>query len=241
MKAQGPGPKNIITEASEQCSSEQITLGPGEIWNHSSGRLMAQHCRRRPGNKEWVYWWRTVLSGATFYLVHIFLHSTSRQSPRQKLRAILKQFNGRKFSQEREPAKDSGTLTSSNCRKTLPPLNLKEQGQKKNVFISYGCYNELPQTWCLKTTDLGLPWWRSGWESACQCRGQGTQVRALVWEDPTCRGATRPVSHNYWACASGACAAIMRGPRTTMKSGPHLPQLEKALAQKRRPNTTINK
>ena len=26
---------------------------------------------------------------------------------------------------------------------------------------------------------------------------QGTQVRALVWEGPTCRGATRPVSHNY--------------------------------------------
>ena len=26
---------------------------------------------------------------------------------------------------------------------------------------------------------------------------QKTQVRALVWEDPTCRGATRPVSHNY--------------------------------------------
>ena len=26
---------------------------------------------------------------------------------------------------------------------------------------------------------------------------QGTRVRALVWEDPTCRGATKPVSHNY--------------------------------------------
>ena len=26
---------------------------------------------------------------------------------------------------------------------------------------------------------------------------QRTRVRALVWEDPTCRGATRPVSHNY--------------------------------------------
>ena len=26
---------------------------------------------------------------------------------------------------------------------------------------------------------------------------QGTRVRALVWEDLTCRGATRPVSHNY--------------------------------------------
>ena len=24
---------------------------------------------------------------------------------------------------------------------------------------------------------------------------QGTRVRALVWEDPTCRGATGPVSH----------------------------------------------
>ena len=26
---------------------------------------------------------------------------------------------------------------------------------------------------------------------------QGTWVQALVREDPTCRGATRPVSHNY--------------------------------------------
>ena len=26
---------------------------------------------------------------------------------------------------------------------------------------------------------------------------QGTRVRALAWEDPTCRGAAGPVSHNY--------------------------------------------
>ena len=26
---------------------------------------------------------------------------------------------------------------------------------------------------------------------------QGTRVQALVQEDPTCRGATKPVSHNY--------------------------------------------
>ena len=26
---------------------------------------------------------------------------------------------------------------------------------------------------------------------------QGTWVRALVWEDPTCREAAGPVSHNY--------------------------------------------
>ena len=26
---------------------------------------------------------------------------------------------------------------------------------------------------------------------------QGTRVRALVWEDPTCQGATKPVHHSY--------------------------------------------
>ena len=32
-------------------------------------------------------------------------------------------------------------------------------------------------------------------------------------EDPTCHGATRPVSHNYWACVSGACAPQQERPR----------------------------
>ena len=26
---------------------------------------------------------------------------------------------------------------------------------------------------------------------------QGTRVQGLVWEDPTCRGKTKPVRHNY--------------------------------------------
>ena len=30
---------------------------------------------------------------------------------------------------------------------------------------------------------------------------QGTRVRAPVREDPTCQGATKPLRHNYWACA----------------------------------------
>ena len=42
---------------------------------------------------------------------------------------------------------------------------------------------------------------------------QGTWVRALVWKDPTCRGATRPMSHNCWACTSGACAPQQERPR----------------------------
>ena len=42
-------------------------------------------------------------------------------------------------------------------------------------------------------------------------------------------------------CSAAGEAAVVRGPRTAMKSGPRLPELEKALAQKRRPNTAINK
>ena len=42
-------------------------------------------------------------------------------------------------------------------------------------------------------------------------------------------------------CSATREAAIVRAPRTAMKSGPRLPQLEKALAQKRRPNTAKNK
>ena len=50
------------------------------------------------------------------------------------------------------------------------------------------------------------------------------------------------LSLRVWSlCSATREAAIMRGPRTAMRSGPHLPQLEKALAQKRRPNTAINK
>ena len=30
----------------------------------------------------------------------------------------------------------------------------------------------------------------------------GSWVRALVWEDPICHGATKPVCHNYWARVS---------------------------------------
>ena len=50
------------------------------------------------------------------------------------------------------------------------------------------------------------------------------------------------LSLRIWSlCSATREAAIVRGPCTAMKSGPRLPQLEKALAQKRRPNTDKNK
>ena len=50
------------------------------------------------------------------------------------------------------------------------------------------------------------------------------------------------LSLRVWSlCSAAGEAAIVRGPCTAMKSGPRLPQLEKALTQKRRTNTAKNK
>ena len=95
---------------------------------------------------------------------------------------------------------------------------------------------------------------------------QGKRVRALVREDPTCRGATKPVRHNYWACAlepashnywarvpqllKPACLEpVLLKKRThhnekpvhRMKSRRHSLELEKARAQQQRPTTAKNK
>ena len=50
------------------------------------------------------------------------------------------------------------------------------------------------------------------------------------------------LSLRVWGlCSATGEAAVVRGPRTAMRSGPRSPQLEKAPAQKQRPNTAINK
>ena len=50
------------------------------------------------------------------------------------------------------------------------------------------------------------------------------------------------LSLRVWSlCSATGEAAMVRGPRTAMKSGPRLPRLEKALAWKRRPNTAKSK
>ena len=57
---------------------------------------------------------------------------------------------------------------------------------------------DITYTWNLKHdtgTSLVAQWLR------IHLPMQGTQVQALVREDPTCHGATKPVRHNYWACA----------------------------------------
>ena len=67
---------------------------------------------------------------------------------------------------------------------------------------------------------------------------QWTWVWSLVWEDPTCCGATKPVHHSYWACAlePRRCNYWARTPRAHARQ-------EKPLQweAQQRPNTAINK
>ena len=91
----------------------------------------------------------------------------------------------------------------------------------------------------LKVKKRGLPWWRSGWESACQCRTHGFEP----WSGKIPH-ATEQLGP--WATITEPALRNKRGrdserPAHRDEEWPRLPQLEKALAQKRRPNTAINK
>ena len=77
---------------------------------------------------------------------------------------------------------------------------------------------------------------------------EGVQVWFLVWEDPTCHGATKPVHHNYRTCAlepascnfwahtpprlkpehPRACAPQRDAHAPQLESSPHSLLLEKA-------------
>ena len=41
---------------------------------------------------------------------------------------------------------------------------------------------------------------------------QESQAQSLVWEDSTCRGATKPACHNYWGVLQSLCPATRDAP-----------------------------
>ena len=76
---------------------------------------------------------------------------------------------------------------------------------------------------------------------------QGTRVGSLAWEDPTFHGATKPLSHNYWARVPRARALQQEEPPQweahiqQQRVAPHSLQLEKAQVQQQRPNAAKKK
>ena len=136
--------------------------------------------------------------------------------------------------------------------------NSKDQKKKKKKKVTY------KSIFIHIKTGKGLPWWRSGWESTCQCRGHrfepgsgkvphaaeqlgpcATAAEPVLWSPRATT--TEPTCCNYWSsCAWSPCSAMReaaagRGPRTAMGSGPRSPRPEGACVQQRRPNAAINK
>ena len=95
-----------------------------------------------------------------------------------KERKGLKELEeGRGAKRERESLETGG---GTGIFKTQKP---EEQCFKKGVLMD-------SIKWCYRASLVAQ------WLRVCLLM-QGTRVRALVWEDPTCHGATGPVSHNY--------------------------------------------
>ena len=66
---------------------------------------------------------------------------------------------------------------------------------------------------------------------------QGTQVWSLVWEDLTCRRATKPVCPNYWACMLELLKPLCLEPVLCNKKPPQW----ESLCPQQRPSTTKKK
>ena len=76
----------------------------------------------------------------------------------------------------------------------------------------------------------------AGDTGSCPGLGRSHMLRSNWAREP------QLLSLRVWSlCSATREATIVRGPRTAMKSGPRLLQLEKALAQRQRANTAINK
>ena len=162
-----------------------------------------------------------------------------------------------------------GTLICSTCPHTShrqgPPIPEPRHGCQRfcsrNVFSACApqvpgslsprgflltvCTSRLPNTLSLKTAHVGASPGGAVVENLPANAGdRGSSPGLGRSHMPWSSWAREPqlLSLRVWSlCSAMGEAAIVRGPRTAMKSGPRLPQLEKALVQKRRPDTAINK
>ena len=136
--------------------------------------------------------------------------------------------------------------------KRWPSIPLMERGHfhRTSVFphpIFIWCQSKhtIGHNLVFKKAIWGLPWWRSGWESACQCRGHGFEP----WSERIPHAAEQL---NPWATATepARLEPVLRNckrPRQwearapRWKVAPARCNWRKALAQKRRPNAAKNK
>ena len=73
-------------------------------------------------------------------------------------------------------------------------MRLKQGAEQREMIVQMLNKQERKETIC-KTEGRGASLVAQGLRICLPM--QGTRVRSLVWEDPTCHGATKPVGHNY--------------------------------------------
>ena len=114
-------------------------------------------------------------------------------------------------------------------------------GHEENEGLDFGCGRENGAG--IKTILEGFPGGAVVESSPASAGDTGSSPGLGRSHMPRSNWAHGPqlLSLRVWSlCSATREAATVRGPRTAMKTGPRLPQLEKALAQKRRPNTAKN-
>ena len=86
------------------------------------------------------------------------------------------------------------------CRGSSQPRNWTQISRIAGGFFTSWATREALNCWY--ASDIS---WKSEASAVVQwleiyLSMQGTPIWSLVWEDPTCHGATEPVCHNFWAC-----------------------------------------
>ena len=103
-------------------------------------------------------------------------------------------------------------VVSCHLQRVIVLLILFQFGFLLFLFLLWMPWLELPKLYWIKVPRVGLPWWRSGWESACQCRGHGFEPwsgriphateQLGPWATITEPARLEPVLHNKRGCDS---------------------------------------
>ena len=96
----------------------------------------------------------------------------------------------------KEPKNQKGVFSGHPAVEQWMEKGSKILLQDLKIILKLRCFNDSTLLLILRIvggTSLVVQW------LTIHLPVQGIWVRALVQEDPTCQGATKPVSHNYWA------------------------------------------
>ena len=124
-------------------------------------------------------------------LFHSFLlFSCLLRRPRDALFCQMKMSPLHRLASQSSQGWIEGILFNSERSKYHAHLNCKHEPPRDHFNAPTKIWSKIK-----KRTSQVLQW------LTITALMKGTQVRSLVWEDPTCQGPTKPTGHNYWADA----------------------------------------